>query len=119
MLTTDYFSSTCLTEHPLLRQHPGSLWSPAVVLSYAEPCLSQSFTDGSPTQLYQLHKAVHGWLGVLTHKHGWLIMEEILLVLARRQVPLKTTDLRAHTQSYCTCLGLFTLLSLILWNILQ
>lgn len=44
-------SRKCLTQHPLLRQDPVSLWPPAIVLSYAETCLSYSFAHCSTTEL--------------------------------------------------------------------
>lgn len=85
---------THLTKHPLLRQDPASLWSPAAVLPYADTRLTHSFADRSPTELDQLQQTLSRRLGVLRHKHGWLVLEQVLLVLPGRQVPLETADLR-------------------------
>ncbi len=77
-----------LTQHPLLRQDPASLWSPAAVLPYADTRLPHSLADCSSTELDQLHQTLSGRLGVLGHKHGRLALEQVLLVLPGRQVPL-------------------------------
>ena len=88
-----YHSWFNLTQNPLLRQDPASLRPPAAVLSDADACLPHSFADSSSTQLNQLHQTLSGRLGVLRYKHGWLVLEQVLLVLPSRKVPLETTDL--------------------------
>lgn len=93
-------SRKCLTQHPLLWQDPASLWSPATVPPYADTCLPHSFADCSSTELDQLHQTLSGRLGMLGHKHGWLALEQVLLVLPGRQVPLETTHLRGETDSW-------------------
>lgn len=77
-----------LTQHPLLRQDPASLWSPAAVLPYADTSLPHSFANCSSTELDQFYQTLSGRLGVLGHKHGWLALEQVLLVFPGRQVPL-------------------------------
>lgn len=86
-----------LTQHPLLRQDPASLWSPAAVLPNADTRLTHAFADSSSTELDQFHQTLSGWLRVLGHKHGGLALEQVLLVLSGRQVPLETTDLGRET----------------------
>lgn len=96
---TQRLAGKYLTQHPLLRQDPASLWSPASVLPDADTRLPHSFADCSSTELDQLHQTLSGRLGVLGHKHGGLALEQVLLVLPGRQVPLETTDLGGETDS--------------------
>lgn len=94
-----------LTQDPLLGQNPASFWSPAVVLPNAEARLPHSFADCSSTELDQLHQTLSGRLGVLRHKHRWLPLEKVLLVLPCRQVPLEATYLGMEGDSltpYCS-----------------
>lgn len=94
---TTTISRKHLTQHPLLRQDPASLWSPAAVLPDADTRLTHTFADSSSTELDQFHHTLSGRLGVLGHKHGGLALEQVLLVLPGRQVPLETTDLGRET----------------------
>lgn len=100
-----------LTQHPLLRQDPASFWSPATVLPYTDTSLPHGAAHCSSTELDQLHQTLSGWLGVLGHKHGWLALEQVLLVLPGRQVPLETTDLK-ETQTELNTGPLFSDVSL-------
>lgn len=89
---------THLTKHPLLRQYPASLWSPATVLPEADTCLTHRLADRSTEELDQLHQTLSRRLGVLGHKHGGLIVKQVLLVLAGRQVPLEAADLEGDAE---------------------
>lgn len=86
-------NSKDLTQHPLFRQDPAALWYSAAVLPDADTCLTDSFADCPSTELDQLHQILSGWLRMLGHKHRRLVLEQVLLVLPCRQVPLETTDL--------------------------
>lgn len=88
-----------LTQHPLLRQDPAALWSSAAVLPDADTCLSDTFADCSPAELDQLHQILSGRLGMLGHKYRRLVLEQVLLVLPCRQMPLETTDLGEEPES--------------------
>ncbi|TNN56158.1 hypothetical protein EYF80_033623 [Liparis tanakae] len=52
-----------------------------------------------PSSFREDDETLSRWLGVLGHKHGWLALEQVLLVLPGRQVPLETTDLGPETDS--------------------
>lgn len=88
-----------LTQHPLFRQDPAALWYSTAVLPNADPCLTDSFADRPSTELDQLHQILSGRLGMLGHKHWRLVLEQVLLVLPCRQVPLETTDLGEKHES--------------------
>lgn len=88
-----------LTQHPLFRQDPAALWYSAAVLPNADTCLADGFADRPSTELDQLHQILSGRLGMLGHKHRRLVLEQVLLVLPCRQVPLETTDLGEKHES--------------------
>lgn len=88
-----------LTQHPLLRQDPAAFWSSAIVLPDADTCLTDTFADRPSTELDQLHQILSGRLGMLGHKHWRLVLEQVLLVLPCRQMPLETADLGEEHES--------------------
>lgn len=89
-----------LTQHPLFGQDPAALWYSAAVLPDADTCLTDSVADLPSTELDQLHQILSGRLGMLGYKHRRLVLEQVLLVLPCRQVPLETTDLGGERESY-------------------
>lgn len=89
-----------LTEHPLLWHDRAALRPSAAVPPDADACLPHGFGDGSSAELDQLHQTLSGGLGVLGYEHGGLALEQVLLVLPGRQVPLETTDLRGEVDGW-------------------